>query len=315
MLKFISTFAFIVFLVSSGICQKLFNSLSPEQTGISFENRLTESPQNNIITYEYFYNGGGVATGDFNNDGWIDIYFSSNMGENKLYINNKNLTFNDVTANAGVIGKKGWKTGVSVADVNADGWLDIYLCYSGDGDPKTRSNQLFINNGNLTFTDKAKEYGVDDKGHSTHAAFFDMDRDGDLDLYVLNHNVKQFRNFDAAHVKSLIDPDAGDRLYENKNGKFVNITQKAGILSNPLGYGLGINISDYNNDGWPDIYICNDYVEQDYLYINNKNGTFKESLQSMIGHISNFSMGIDAADINNDGWIDIFTLDTGSDSK
>ncbi len=309
MIKYIATFFLLIFLISLGDCQKLFNNLSPQQTGIFFENRLIESPQNNIITYEYFYNGGGVATGDFNNDGWTDIYFTSNMGENKLYLNNKDFTFKDITSTAGVSGKKGWKTGVSVADVNGDGWLDIYLCYSGDSEPKNRVNQLFINNGNLTFTDKAKEFGVDDKGHTTHAAFFDYDRDGDLDLYVLNHNVKQFRNFDAAHVKSLTDPDAGDRLYENKNGKFSDITANAGIKSNPLGYGLGINISDYNNDGWPDIYICNDYVEQDYLYINNQNGTFKESLSSSIGHISNFSMGVDAADINNDGWIDIFTLD------
>jgi enediyne biosynthesis protein E4 len=281
----------------------------PQQTGIKFENRLIESPQNNIITYEYFYNGGGVAAGDFNNDGWIDLYFTSNMGENKMYLNNKDFTFTDITKSAGVLGRKGWKTGVSVADVNGDGLLDIYVCYSGDVEPKLRTNQLFINNGNLTFTEKAKEFGVDDTGHSTHAAFFDFDRDGDLDLYVLNHNVKQFRNFDAAYVKKIVDPDAGDRLYENVNGRFVDITQKAGIKSNPLGYGLGLNISDFNNDGWPDIYVSNDYVEEDYLYINNQNGSFTESLKSMIGHISNFSMGIDAADINNDGLIDIFTLD------
>ena len=303
-------YIFLLVLVSNTLTgQKLFNSLPPQQTGIYFENRLTESPTSNIITYEYFYNGGGVATGDFNNDGWMDIYFTSNSGENKLYLNNRNFTFKDITTSAGVAGKKGWKTGVSVADVNGDGWLDIYVCYSGNTEPKNRTNQLFINNGNLTFTDKAKEYGVDDKGHSTHAAFFDFDRDGDLDLYVLNHNVKQFRNFDAAYVKKQIDPDAGDRLYENRNGKFTDITQKAAINSNPLGYGLGINVGDYNNDGWPDLYICNDYVEQDYLYINNKNGTFTDQLQNMIGHISNFSMGIDAADINNDGNIDLFTLD------
>ncbi len=289
--------------------QTLFTPISHQLSGLKFENRLIESPQNNIITYEYFYNGGGVAAGDFNNDGWIDLYFTSNMGENKFYINNKNFTFSDITKSAGVAGSKGWKTGVSVADINGDGWLDIYVCYSGDVNAKARTNQLFINNGNLTFTEKAKEYGVDDTGHSTHAVFFDFDRDGDLDLYVLNHNVKQFRNFDAAYVKKLVDPDAGDRLYENVNGKFKEITQKAGIKSNPLGYGLGINVSDFNNDGWPDIYVSNDYVEEDYLYINNKNGTFTESLKTMIGHISNFSMGIDAADINNDGLIDIFTLD------
>jgi enediyne biosynthesis protein E4 len=247
--------------------QKLFTQKSSIETGINFINSVVETPQNNIITYEYFYNGGGVAAADFNNDGWTDLYFTSNMGDNKLYINNKNLTFTDITKSSGAAGKKGWKTGVSVADVNGDGFVDIYVCYSGDVSRNQRTNQLFINNGNLTFTDKAKEFGVDDSGHSTHAAFFDYDRDGDLDLYVLNHNVKQFRNFDAAYLKKTIDQDAGDRLYQNTNNKFVNVTQKAGINSNPLGYGLGINVSDFNNDGWPDIYICNDYVEEDYLYI------------------------------------------------
>lgn len=295
--------------------------MSPTETGITFDNALKETPESNIITYEYFYNGGGVAAGDFNNDGLIDLYFTANTAENKLYLNKGNFTFQDITKAAGVAGRKGWKTGVSVADVNGDGFLDIYVCYSGDVPPQSRRNQLFINNGfspsttgegrggAVTFTDKSREMNADDEGHTTHAAFFDMDRDGDLDMYVLNHNVKQFRNFDAAFVKKMIDPDAGDRLYENQNGKFIDITQKAGVNSNPLGYGLGINICDINNDGWADIYISNDYVEQDYLYINNKNGTFTESLMHQMGHISNFSMGVDAADINNDGWVDIFTLD------
>ena len=296
--------------------QPLFKDMPATQTGITFENTLKETPETNIITYEYYYNGGGVAAGDFNNDGLIDLYFTANLIENKLYLNKGNFTFQDITKSAGVAGKKGWKTGVSVADVNGDGFLDIYVCYSGDVEKEHRRNQLFINNGNApsgswggTFTDKAKEMGVDDAGYTTQAAFFDMDRDGDLDLFVLNHNTKQFRNFNAAYVKKMIDADAGDRLYENKDGKFIDITQKAGILSNPLGYGLGINIADINNDGWPDMYVSNDYVEQDYLYLNNKNGTFKEVLQEQMGHISNFSMGVDAADINNDGWIDIFTLD------
>jgi hypothetical protein len=263
----------------------------------------------NIITYEYFYNGGGVAAGDFNNDGLIDLYFTGNMSPNKLYLNKGGFRFEDITKQAGVSGKTGWKTGVSVADVNGDGLLDIYVCYSGDLDSTQRANQLFINNGDLTFTDKARQMGVDDMGYSTHAAFFDMDRDGDLDLYVLNHNIKNLRNFDAAYVKKMTDPFAGDHLYLNNNGKFVNITSKAGIISNPLGYGLGLHITDINNDGWPDIYVSNDYVEEDYLYINNKNGTFKESLKTAFGHLSNFSMGVDAADINNDGWMDIYTLD------
>ena len=291
------------------IAQPLFKSMPAAETGIAFENTLKETPETNIITYEYYYNGGGVAAGDFNNDGLIDLYFTANLADNKLYLNKGNFTFQDITKSAGVTGRKGWKTGVSVADVNNDGFLDIYVCYSGDVPAQHRHNQLFINNGNLTFTDKAKVLGIDDAGHTTHAAFFDMDRDGDLDLFVLNHNIKQFRNFNAAFVKKMVDADAGDRLYENKEGKFIDITQKAGINSNPLGYGLGINITDINNDGWADIYISNDYVEQDYLYINNKNGTFKDVLQEQMGHISNFSMGVDAADVNNDGWIDIVTLD------
>jgi enediyne biosynthesis protein E4 len=310
---------FILILVayySSLNAQPLFKDMSAKETGIAFENTLKETPETNIITYEYYYNGGGVAAGDFNNDGLIDLYFTANLIDNKLYLNKGNFTFQDITKSAGVAGKKGWKTGVSVADVNGDGFLDIYVCYSGDVDQAYRHNQLFINNGNSpagvwggTFTDKAKEMGVDDMGFTTQAAFFDMDRDGDLDLFVLNHNTKQFRNFDAAFVKKMVDADAGDRLYENTGGKFTDVTLKAGIVSNPLGYGLGISITDINNDGWADMYVTNDYIEEDYLYINNKNGTFSERLKEQMGHLSNFSMGVDAADINNDGWVDIFTLD------
>jgi len=293
---------------------KQFSLLSAEKTGITFNNLLPESPQLNIITYEYFYNGGGVASGDFNNDGLIDLYFTSNLQPNKLYINKGNLKFEDVTKSARVAGNKGWKTGVSVADVNGDGWLDIYVSYSGDVEPDKRRNQLFINNGpsssgEITFKDRASEMGVADEGHATQAVFFDYDNDGDLDLYVLNHNIKQLRNFDASFVKKMVDPDAGDRLYRNDNNHFTNVTSQANIISNPIGYGLSVIVSDINNDGWADLYVSNDYVEEDYLYINNKNGTFTESLKNQIGHISNFSMGADIADINNDGWPDIYTLD------
>ncbi len=303
------------FLIISLLCtlsastQSLFSSLSPKQTGINFQNKLVETSTDNIITYEYFYNGGGVAVADFNNDKRLDIYFTSNQQPNALYLNKGNWQFEEVTKKAGVAGKKGWKTGVSVADVNGDGWIDIYVCYSGDVPPAARQNQLFINNGNGTFTDKAKEMGVADAGYSTQAAFFDYDKDGDLDLFVINHNVKELRNFDAAFVKKMVDADAGDRLYRNDNNHFTDVTIQSGIISNPLGYGLGINISDINKDGWPDVYVTNDYVEEDYIYINNKDGTFKECLKDQLGHISNFSMGVDIADINNDGYPDIFTLD------
>ena len=289
--------------------QKLFTKLNAENTHIYFKNQLFESPDLNLITYEYFYNGGGVSTADFNNDGLIDIYFTANLLPNKLYLNKGNFVFEDITLQANVQGKKGWKTGVTIADVNGDGYMDIYVCYSGDLDSNLRENQLFINNGNLTFTESAKEYGLNHKGYSSQACFFDMDNDGDLDMYLLNHNVKDFRNFDVYYVKNMVDKYAGDKLFENKNNHFDDITQKAGIISNPLGYGLGLHIADINNDGWQDIYIGNDYVEEDYLYINNKNGTYTESLKKMIGHISNFSMGNDIADINNDGWLDIINVD------
>jgi hypothetical protein len=323
---------FIVYYFLTGIMKKrllylsiyLFNSLlSPGQnppptffkpvpaneSGINFANILKESPSLNIITYEYFYNGGGVGLGDFNNDGLVDIYFSGNMQPARLYLNKGNLKFEDITAKAGVGGKKGWKTGVSISDVNGDGWLDIYLCYSGPLDRELRTNELFINNGNLTFTEKAAQLGVADSGYSTQAAFFDYDRDNDLDLFVLNHNNKNLRNFDASFVKKMVDSDAGDRLYRNDNGIFKDVTIAAGIISNPLGYGLGVSISDINNDGWPDLFVTNDYVEEDYLYINNHDGTFSEKIDEQMGHLSNFSMGCDIADINNDGWTDVFTLD------
>ena len=297
------------YLISISQSKTVFSSIPASITGISFQNKLVESSTQNIVTYEYFYNGGGVAAGDFNNDGLIDLYFTSNQQPNALYLNKGNFKFDDITKAAGVAGKQGWKTGVSVADVNGDGFLDIYVCYSGDVPKQQLANQLFINNGNLTFTEKAAAMGVADEGYSTHAVFFDYDKDNDLDLFVINHNVKNLRNFDASYVKKMVDPDAGDRLYENKNGIFEDVTIKAGIISNPLGYGLGVSVADINNDGWPDLYVTNDYVEEDYLYINNKNGTFKESLKSAFGHISNFSMGIDIADINNDGLNDILTLD------
>lgn len=293
---------------------KLFTLLASEDTGIKFNNYLPESPQLNIITYEYFYNGGGVASGDFNNDGLIDLYFTSNLQPNKMYINKGNLKFEDVTKKAGVGGRRGWKTGVSVVDINGDGWLDIYVCYSGDVEPEKRKNQMLINSGpnaigEISFKDKADEMGIADQGYATQAAFFDYDNDGDLDLFVLNHNIKQLRNFDASFVKKMIDPDAGDRLYRNDSNRFTDVTVQANIISNPIGYGLSVVVSDVNNDGWADLYVSNDYVEEDYLYINNTDGTFTESLKEQIGHISNFSMGADIADINNDGWSDIYTLD------
>lgn len=289
--------------------QALFSQLSSEHTGISFSNDIPESSHMNSMIYEYFYNGGGVAVGDIDNDGLADIYFVSNLKENKLYKNKGHLQFEDISRQAGIQGSFGWSTGVSMADVNADGWLDIYVCKSGKGKARDRKNELFINNKNGTFTEAAATYGLDFPGYSTQASFFDYDRDGDLDMFLLNHNTTPINTNDPEKFKSTIDELAGDKLYRNDEGKFVDVTQQAGIINNPLGFGLGVSIGDLNNDGWPDIYVGNDYIEQDYLYINQKDGTFSETLKTATGHTSYFSMGTDIADFNNDEWPDIISLD------
>ena len=230
------------------------------------------------------------------------------MKPDKLYLNQGNFQFKDITRSSKTGGRKDWKTGVTMADVNGDGWLDIYVCYSGKGSANSRRNELYINNHDLTFTERAAEYGLDDAGCSTQAIFFDYDLDGDLDCYVLNHNNKAYKNVDR-NLKSEYDSLAADRLYRNDGGKFKDVSQQAGISGNPISFGLGIAVSDINNDGWPDIYVSNDYTEQDYCYINNHNGTFSQRELYMFGHLSQFSMGNDIADINNDGLVDIITLD------
>ena len=301
--------------------QAMFTQLDSISTGISFTNQLVETEERNILTYEYLYNGGGVATGDFNNDGLIDLYFSGNQVENKLYLNEGQLSFRDVTQLAGVSGKQAWKTGVSVADVNGDGWLDIYVCYSGLGTDEDRADQLFINNGIKeggvpSFTERAGEYGLDAPGtFTTQAAFFDYDRDGDLDMFQLNH-ANQFYSpfFNTRQLRQTRHPKYGNRLYRNDEGNgssphFTEVSTQAGILGSGLNYGLGIAISDLNGDGYPDIYVTNDYEEQDFCYLNNQDGTFSESLQSSFAHISKYSMGVDIADVNNDLLPDVVTMD------
>jgi hypothetical protein len=310
----------------------LFTLLSPQDTRVDFSNTLTEGLNTNVMAYEYFYNGGGVAVGDVNNDGWEDIYFTGNMVSNKLYLN-KGITplqFEDVTEAAGVSGKKApWKTGVTMADVNGDGWLDIYVCYSGNVRPENRRNQLFINqgadeSGKPRFTEMAEEYGLASTATSTQATFFDYDRDGDLDMFLLNHSPFPLPVLDEASTAELLkreDPSNGVRLFKNHtpfaaSGEgagerriFIDVTAESGIQSTSLSYGLGVGVSDVNADGWPDIYISNDYAIPDFLYINKQDGTFTDQIQSQLGHTSHFSMGNDIADINNDGLQDIYTLD------
>jgi len=296
----------------------LFTLLPAEQTHIDFSNTLTEGLNANVMTYEYLYNGGGVAIADVNGDGLQDIYFTGNMTDNKLYLNKGKMQFEDITSAAGVAGRPGpWKTGVTMVDINGDGKQDMYVCYSGKMPGPRRMNQLFINEGNDAagiphFTEQAQQYGLADSAYSTQAVFFDFDRDGDLDMFLLDHSPKLLPILDetaTAEILKRSNPSCGVRLYRNDNGHFQDITGQSGLSSSELTYGLGAGIADLNGDGWPDIYISNDYGVPDYLYINNRNGTFTDVIQSTLGHTSNFSMGNDVADINNDALPDIITLD------
>ena len=309
-------------LLFSIACQNktpLFDRTDPQTTGVTFVNQLQETEQENVLTFEYFYNGGGVAAGDLNNDGLVDLIFTGNQSPNKLYVNRGNLNgsslrFSDESAKAGISGRKeGWKTGVTLADVNADGWLDVYICYSGLRPDSLRRNQLFINNHDLTFTDRATDYGLADAGYSVQATFFDYDRDGDLDCFLINHNLKNYQRKEAAVMRAERDPNAGDKLFRNDNGRFVDVSEQAGIKGNALGFGLSCAVSDINRDGWPDIYVTNDYVEDDYCYINQQNSAtgpaFRDELRERVEHTSYSAMGADVADLNNDARPDIMTLD------
>ena len=292
----------------------MFVSLEPGQTNVMFNNALQQSEDFNIIEYLYFYNGGGVAAGDINNDGLTDIYFTANQRSNKLYLNKGNFVFEDITEEAGVAGVGNWKTGTAMADVNGDGHLDIFVCGVGNYKKFNGRNQLLVNNGDLTFSDKTEEYGLAFQGFSTHAAFFDYDNDGDLDMYLLNHSVHTARSYGHSRLRNQSDPYAGDKLYRNDlipSGKtrFTEVTSRAGIYNSQVAYGLGVGISDLNNDGFMDIYVSNDFHENDYLYINHGDGTFRETLSNSVPHVSRFSMGNDIADVNNDGLQDIITLD------
>ncbi|MFN0037777.1 MAG: VCBS repeat-containing protein [Saprospiraceae bacterium] len=318
----------------------LFEAVPSAKTGIRFTNTVTNSKELNIFNYRNFYNGGGAAIGDVNNDGLADVFLTSNMGDNKLYLNKGNFQFEDITEKAGVAGKKFWSTGVVMVDINADGWLDIYVCNAGYKQGEKPENELFINPGPLpehsgegwdgVFTERAAEYGLNEDGYTTHAAFFDYDLDGDLDCYILNNSFMPVNTLNNSNNRELYAKDwpvkdflkgGGDKLLRNDGpplspqkggghtGGFVDVSKEAGIYGSLIGFGLGVTVGDVNGDLWPDIYVSNDFYERDYLYINEGNGTFKEEIESRTEHMSLASMGADMADINNDGLPEIFTTE------
>jgi enediyne biosynthesis protein E4 len=296
---------------------KLFTLLPLDSTGIDFTNTIVEDENVNPLQYENSYNGGGVAIGDLNNDGLEDVFFTSNRNGNRLYLNQGSFKFQDVTLKAGVAGRGSWNTGVTMADINGDGLLDMYVCHSGNLRGPQRQNELFINNGPdkngiPVFSEQAYVFGLADSAFSNHSAFFDLDVDGDLDMILLNHSPVRFNNLDKTGIQYLInktDSLTGLKLYRNDNGFFNEITTQSGIRNSRLNFNLGVSVADINNDGLPDIYVSNDYFAPDYLYINNGNGSFKDEINDRLSATSQFSMGMDIADINNDGWPDIYTLD------
>lgn len=298
---------------------KLFTLLDADETGIDFINKVENQKNFNIFKYRNFYNGGGVAIGDINNDGLSDIYFTANMGSNKLYLNKGNFQFEDISEKAGVIGKKPWSTGVVMVDINQDGLLDIYVSNAGNMEGNNHDNDLYINNGDLTFTQKAEEYNLAKSGFSTQASFFDYDKDGDLDAYILNNSNIPVSSLGYADQRNKRAQDwenvphifrgVGDMLLRNDNGKFVDVSEEAGIYGSLIGFGLGVMVTDINNDLYPDIYISNDFYERDYLYLNNQDGTFTEDIKNWTSHLCLSAMGVDIADVNNDGLSDIFITD------
>ena len=281
---------------------KRFELTNANTTGLAFENTLTYTEEFNPYTYRNFYNGAGVALGDINNDGLLDIYFTGNIVDNKLFLNKGNWQFEDITASAGVACKDVWSTGATFVDINADGYLDLYVCKSGKPGGEHRYNELFINQGDNTFVEKAKEYGLAVEGLSVHAAFLDYDKDGDLDCYILNNSIRSVGGYDLIKgQREIPDPnDNGNKFFENQNGKFIDVTSEVGMFTSAIGFGLGITVSDFNKDEWPDLFISNDFFEKDYLYINQKGKGFIEASDSYFGSLSMGSMGADAADLDND---------------
>jgi len=298
---------------------RLFTLLPSSYTGVRFENRLSDTHEMNVFTYRNYYNGGGTAIGDLTGDGLPEIVLTSNLGGTRLYLNEGKFRFRDVTEQAG-LHSKGWTTGVTLADVNGDGRLDIYVCHAGLGDGRLRANELYINqglnaDGVPTFVEQAAAYGVADSGYSTQAVFFDYDRDGDLDLFVINNSPRPVASFPLKNTRDVRDPLGGAKLYRNDGGHFTDVSAAAGIFGSEIGLGLGVVVSDVNRDGWPDIYVANDFFERDYLYINRGDGTFAERLEQQMPYISLSSMGLDIADVNNDGWPDIYVADMLPDDE
>ncbi len=292
-----------------------FELLTFEKTGVNFANIIQDQPMMNILMYQYYHNGAGLACGDFDNDGLVDLYFVGNFGKNHLYKNLGNFKFEDITVSSKTAGGFGWSTGVCLIDINNDGLLDIYLSKSGEFNVDQRRNELLINKGNMVFEESAAEYGLDDPGYSNQIAFLDYDLDGDLDAYVMNHGLAADPSIDLSNLSKNTDKYSSDRFYENRDGYFYDISKKAGLINNAIGFGLGLSVADFNNDMYPDIYIANDFIEHDYFYLNNGNGTFSDIISTSVKHMSNFSMGNDAADINNDGYLDLFVADMAAEDN
>ena len=317
------TFVTLLILISFFSCQKkkeqafLFSRV--ENSGIDFNNAIYNTKDFNIFSYRNYYNGGGVGIGDINNDGLADVFFTANMGSNKLYLNKGDWQFDDISVNAGIEDKEQWSTGVVMVDINADGWLDIYVCNAGYMNGVPPESKLYINNHDLTFTEEAEKYGLTNKGgYTTHAAFFDYDIDGDLDVFIINNSFIPVNTLNYANKRNLRAEDwpvadflkgGGDHLLRNDNGKFTDVSKEAGIYGSLISFGLGVTVADVNGDHYPDVYVSNDFFERDYLYINQQNGTFKDEIENYLQHTSLASMGADMADINNDGYPDILVTD------
>ncbi|MGF2413350.1 MAG: FG-GAP repeat domain-containing protein, partial [Ferruginibacter sp.] len=289
-----------------------------ESSGISFNNVVVDDSLENGFLFRNFYNGNGVAIGDINNDGLTDVFMTSNTGANKLYLNKGNFKFEDISDKAGIINDDKWNTGVVFTDIDGDGWLDIYVCSSGHMGTGARKNKLYLNNKNQTFTESAAKFGLDISAYTTQVSFFDYDMDGDLDCFMINNSPIPINQLNFANRRDLPDSlwkiadflkGGGDHLYQNNNGLFKEVTSQAGIHGGLISFGLGVSVSDINQDGWPDVFVSNDSYERDYLYINQKNGTFKDEMEQWFQHTSFSSMGADIADINNDGFPDLFTTD------